>query len=149
MYEAKSRYYQDKETESVVNVEDREYVQLLTGNQSIDALICALKTDYNAVCRVHLDTDKADRILMPAYLGYGEHEEHFSTLFAKYVAESVEADQRRGVLSFVNYKSIKHQLSEGITPQITYKKTGGRTAVLRVYQIGDSTDDTLWVFAKA
>ena len=123
--------------------------QKKTGNPELDAMLQAMKEEYHAICRVHLDSDDAERILLPAHWGYGEKEEQFSVLFTKYVAEAVEPDYRRGVQSFLNYDNIKNQLNEGVTPKITYKKSGDRDTILRVYQIGDSVDDTLWVFAKA
>lgn len=149
MYEAKAQYYQNKENQSVASFEDKEYVQAKTGLLEIDAMIHVLTEHYNGICRVSLETDKADRLLMPAYFGYEESEAHFSALFSKYVSESVEPDQRRAVLSFLNYDSIKNQLREGLTPKMTYKKLGGRMAVLSIYKIGESDTDTLWVFAKA
>ena len=148
MYEAKAQYYQNKENQSVASFEDKEYVQTKTGLLEIDAMIHVLIEHYNGICRVSLETDKADLLLMPAYFGYEESEAHFSALFSKYVSESVEPDYRRAVLSFLNYDSIKNQLREGFTPKITYKKIGGRTAVLSVHKIGESDTDTLWVFAK-
>lgn len=149
MYEAKAQYYQSKEDQSVASFEDREYVQAKTGLLEIDAMIHVLTEHYNGICRVSLETDMADRLLMPAYFGCEESGEHFSALFSKYVSESVEPDHRRAVLSFLNYESIKNQLREGLTPKITYKKIGGRTAVLSIHKIGESDTDTLWVFAKA
>ena len=149
MYEAKAQYYQNKEEQSVASFEDKEYVQARTGLLEIDAMIHVLTEHYNGICRVSLETDKADRLLMPAYFGYEESEAHFSALFSKYVSESVKPDYHRAMLSFLNYDSIKNQLREGFTPKITYKKIGGRTAVLSVHKIGESDTDTLWVFAKA
>ena len=149
MYEAKAQYYQNKEEQSVASFEDREYVQAKTGLLEIDAMIHVLTEHYNGICRVSLETDKASRLLMPAYFGCEESGDHFSALFSKYVSQSVEPDHRRAMLSFLNYDSIKNQLREGLTPKITYKKIGGRTAVLSVHKIGESDTDTLWVFAKA
>ena len=110
-----------------------------------------MKEHYNGIYRVSLSTDRVCRILMPAYLGYDENEEHFSELFAKYVSDSVDSDYHRAVISFMNYDSIRHQLDDGVTPKITYKKNNGEAVVLSVYKIsgsGNSADDTLWVFAK-
>ena len=149
MYEAKAQYYQNKEEQSVASFEDKEYVQARTGLLEIDAMIHVLTEHYNGICRVSLETDKASRLLMPAYFGCEESGDHFSALFSKYVSQSVEPDHRRAMLSFLNYDSIKNQLREGLTPKITYKKIGGRTAVLSVHKIGESDTDTLWVFAKA
>ena len=148
MYEAKAQYYQNKELQNVGNLVDEVYEQTTTGRQEIDALLGVLKERYDGICRVHLDTDTAERILMPAYLGYGEQEEHFSALFSKYVANTVEPDYHRSVLGFLNYDNIRHQLASGIAPQITYKKNGGRSVCLSIYKIGDSENDTLWFIAR-
>ncbi len=151
MYEAKAEYYQNKKQNSVTSKADNEYVQVNTGILEIDAMLSVLKEKYNGIYRVSLSTDKARRILMPAYLKYNENEEHFSNLFSKYVAESVDPDYHRAVMSFLNYEAIKHQLMEGNTPKITYKKNDGEHVLLSVYKLCESDEsvcDTLWVFSK-
>ncbi len=151
MYAAKAQYYQNKQEQNTANNENTEFVQVKTGILEIDTMLSILKENYNGIYRVSLDTDKARRILMPAYLNYNENEEHFSNLFSKYVAESVESDYHRAVMSFLNYDAIRQQLLEGKTPKITYKKNNGEAVVLSVYKLGNSENsvsDTLWVFAK-
>lgn len=151
MYEAKAQYYQNKEQKSISKDEDQDYIQTKTGILEIDAMLSVLKEHYNGIYRVSLDTDKAHRILMPAYLGYREDEEHFSRLFTKYIDETVNPDFHRAVMSFLNYDALKRQLLEGNIPKITYKKTNGETVVLSVYKLSDADDtvsNTLWIFAK-
>lgn len=151
MYEAKAEYYQNKEQQDFKTI-DNDYIQVKTGITEIDTMLSVLKEKYNGIYRVSLDTDKAKRILTPAYLGYNENEKHFSKLFSKYVAESVEPDYHRALMSFLNYDAIKHQLMEDKTPKITFKKNNGESVVLSIYRLRDtdkSVFDTLWVFAKA
>ncbi len=151
MYEAKAQYYQNKEQQSVLSDTDKEYVQVKTGILEIDTMLSVLKDKYNGIYRVSLLTDRARRILMPAYLKYNENEEHFSNLFSKYVAESVAPDYHRAALSFLNYDALKRQLMEGKVPKITYKKTDGETVMLSVYKLSGADElvtDTLWVFSK-
>ncbi|MBQ8637250.1 MAG: GGDEF domain-containing protein [Clostridia bacterium] len=151
MYEAKAQYYQNKEQQSVSKSEDKGYVQTKTGIREIDAMISVMKEHYNGIYRVSLDTDKAHRILMPAYLGYNENEEHFSKLLTKYIEETVDSDFHRAIMSFLNYDALKRQLLDSKTPKITYKKTNGETVILSVYNLNDSGElasETLWVFAK-
>ena len=151
MYEAKAQYYQSKAQENVVTTKDTEYVQVETGILEIDAMLSVLKENYHGIYRVSLDTDKAKRILMPTYLKYNENEENFSDLFSEYVAEAVEGDYRRAMLSFLNYEAIKNQLLEGKTPKITYKKNDGESVTLSVYKMSDTDQvvtETLWIFAK-
>ena len=151
MYEAKAQYYQNKEQKNALSTTNGEYVQVKTGILEIDTMLSVLKEKYNGIYRVSLLTDKARRILMPAYLNYNENEEHFSNLFSKYVAESVAPDYHRAVLSFLNYDAIKHQLMEDEVPKITYKKNDGETVILSVYKLCEADEmiaDTLWVFAK-
>lgn len=151
MYEAKAQYYQNKEQQSISNTEDKGYVQTKTGIREIDTMISILKEHYNGVYRVSLDSDKAHRILMPAYLGYNEDEENYSKLLAKYIEETVDPDFHRGIMSFLNYDALKRQLIEDKTPKITYKKTNGESVKLSVYKLNgeqDSISETLWVFAK-
>ncbi len=151
MYEAKAEYYQNKAQDSALDEADKEYVQVETGILEIDTMLSVLKENYNGIYRVSLSTDKARRILMPAYLKYNENEEHYSELFSKYVAESVESDYHRGVLSFLNYDALKRQLMEGKIPKIKYMKSDGKMVVLSVYRLGNGdgvVSDTLWVFAK-
>ncbi len=150
MYESKAEYYQ-KTKESNDNKLKNEYVQLQTGILEIDTMLSVLKENYNGIYRVSLDTDKARRILMPAYLGYNEEEEHFSNLFSKYVSDWVHPDYHRAVMSFLNYDALNHQLAENKTPKITFKKNNGESVVLTVYKLceGETVVNTLWVFAKA
>lgn len=151
MYEAKAQYYQNKEQQSVANSEDKGYVCVKTGISEIDTMISVMKEHYNGIYRVSLDTDRAHRILMPAYLGYNENEEHYSKLLAKYIEETVDSDYHRAIMSFLNYDALKRQLLEGKVPHITYKKTNGETVILSVHKLNDREDnvgETLWVFAK-
>ena len=150
MYENKAKYYQNKEQQTHTSAEN-EYVQTKTGILEIDTMLSILKENYNGIYRVSLDTDRARRILMPSYLKYNETEEHFSSLFAKYVSESAESDYTRALLSFQNYDALKQQLADGKIPRITYKKINGETVTLSVYKLCDSKDnvsETLWIFAK-
>lgn len=151
MYEEKAKYYQNKQ-QAAAKTSDKDYIQLKTGILEIDTMLSILKENYNGIYRVSLDTDKARRILMPAYLKYNENEEHFSQLFSNYVVESVEPDYHRAVMSFLNYEALKHQLMEGKTPKIMFKKNNGESVLLSVYKLSDTdytVSDTLWVFAKA
>ncbi len=151
MYEAKAQYYQNKEESSISQDTNESFVQVKTGIREIDTMISILKENYNGIYRVSLDNDCANRILMPAYLGYKEHEENFSKLLKKYINELVHPDWHRAVISFLNYDAIKRQIAEGKTPSITYKKVNGETVILNVYNLGEDKDnvkDTLWVFAR-
>ena len=152
MYEAKAQYYQEKEKKNASAVNDEGYIHTKTGITEIDAMISILNESYNGIYRVDLDTDKAHRILMPAYLGYNENEEHFSALLTKYIDDSVAPEFHRAMMSFLNYDALKRQLLDGKTPRITYKKTNGDTVVLSVYKLSDeeiTVSNTLWVFARA
>lgn len=151
MYEAKASYYQNKEQQSVARTKDKDYIQIKTGIPEIDSMIRVLKDHYNGIYKVNLDTDSARRILMPAYLGYNENEEHFSKLLNKYIDETVDSEFHRALASFMNYDALKKQFLEGKTPRITYKKTNSETVILSVYKLSETDDDvsnTLWVFAK-
>jgi diguanylate cyclase (GGDEF)-like protein len=151
MYDAKAQYYQNKQQQNLPKNQENEYIQVKTGILEIDTMLSILKESYNGIYRVSLDSDKARRILMPAYLKYNEKEEHFSSLFSKYVSEIVEPDYHRAVMSFLNYDAIKQQLIEGKIPKITYKKNNSEIVTLSVYKLCDTdvqTYDTLWVFAK-
>ena len=72
-------------------------------------------------------------------------------LMTKYINDIVHPDFHRAVMAFLNYESIKRQLSEGKTPSITYKKTNGEKFTLSIYDLSDEKDnirDSLWVFSK-
>ncbi len=150
MYEAKAQYYQNKETERASKGENEGYVHVKTGISEIDTMISVMKEHYNGIYKVSIDSDKVHGILMPAYLGYKEEEEHFSKLFAKYVEDVVHPDYHRAVTNFLNYDVIRSQLLDGKTPKIKYKKSDNQAVVLSVYKLGEeeSVKETLWVFAK-
>ena len=150
MYDSKAKYYQNKEKKNQEAV-DKAYIQTETGIPEVDTMLSIMKDNYHGIYRVSLDTDKARRVLMPAYLNYNEVEENFSKLFAAYVSEMAEPDAHRALLSFLNYDALKQQLRAGQIPKITYKKLSGETATLSVHRLNaadDSVVDTLWVFAK-
>ena len=150
MYEAKAEYYQNKQ--QTTEFFNKDFVQLKTGIQEIDTMISVLKENYNGIYRVSLDTDRAKRILMPAYLKYNEIEENFSQLFSNFIVETVYPDYHRAVMSFLNYDALKHQLNDGKIPKITFKKISGESVLLSVYKLDDTSEvvsETLWVFEKA
>ena len=152
MYEAKAIYYQNKELKSVSNSDGGEYAVIRTGIKEIDGILSVMKEHYNGIYRVSLLTDEAHRILMPSYLGYNEHEDHFSSILTKYINEMVSPDFHRALMSFLNYDAIKRQLLEGSTPRITYKKVNGESVILTVHSLDENStnpNDTLWVFTKA
>lgn len=151
MYEAKAQYYQNREQVSIVEDKEKDYVFAKTGIREIDSMISILKEHYNGIYRVNLDTDTAHRILMPAYLGYNEDEEHFSRLLSRYIDETVHPDFHRAVMNFLNYDAIRKHIIDGKTPSITYQKNNGERVTLSVYNMTDEKDEvkeTLWVFAK-
>ena len=151
MYEAKAKYYQNKEIDIVNSASKKEYLQVQTGILEIDTMLSVLNEKYNGIYRVSLATDRARHILMPAYLKYDLNNERYSKVFSKYVEDSVEPDYHRAIMSFLNYDALKQQIMEGKVPKITYKKKGGELVSLSVYKLTESNDlvsDTLWVFAK-
>ena len=152
MYGAKAQYYQNKENVSISRDNEEGYVQAKTGIVEIDTMLSILKDHYNGIYRVSLEEDAARRILMPAYLGYNENENNFSSLVTKYIDELVHPDFHRAMISFLDYDALKKQILEGHTPRITYKKINGEIVVLSVYKLGEGKNgkisDTLWVFAK-
>ena len=151
MYEAKSQYYQNKEKQNSSKKEDRGYVYMKTGIREVDAILSVMQEHYNGIYCVSLDSDKARRILMPAYLNYAEDEEHFSKIFTKYIEEMVDPDFHRAITSFLNYDALKRQISEGNTPKITYKKTSGESVILTVYNLDNNSstvNETLWIFTN-
>ena len=151
MYEAKAKYYQNKEIDIVDSASKKEYLQVQTGILEIDTMLSVLNEKYNGIYRVSLATDRARHILMPAYLKYDLNNERYSKVFSKYIEDSVEPDYHRAIMSFLNYDALKQQIMEGKVPKITYKKKGGELASLSVYKLTESNDlvsDTLWVFAK-
>ena len=151
MYEEKAKYYQNKGQSRDITTAESNYVVAKTGIREIETMLSVLNEHYNGIYRVSLDTDKATRVLMPAYLKYNETEEDFSKLFAKYVSESAESDYHRALLSFRNYDALKQQISAGKTPEITYKRLDGETVTLSVHKLCDTDEtvfETLWIFAK-
>ena len=149
MYAEKVLYYQRKEQGTETTIKEG-YIQKKTGITDIDAMLSVLKESYSGIYHVSLRTDKAERILMPAYLNYDEKEDGFSKLYSKYIAEFVEPEYHRTLTHFLNYETLKSQLEEGTVPKATYKKHDGSSATLSVYRLGEEKEvtETLWVFSK-
>ena len=63
----------------------------------------------------------------------------------------VNPDFHRSLLTFLNFDALKKEMSDGITPRITYKKSDGNTVLLSIYNLGTNNndiDDTMWIFEK-
>ncbi len=151
MYDAKARYYQNKDIKIVSKSDIDEYDIIRTGNEEIDALLDVLKYNCHGVYKVSLKTDEAHRILMPSYLGYHETEASFTRVYTKYVENFANPDFHRALLSFLNYDALSAQMMDGNIPRIIYKKTNGEDVMLSVYPISDHTqeiDSTFWFFEK-
>ena len=143
MYDAKARYYQEKEKTSVTRSDERNYKFIETGNKDLDMMVKVLSGHYSGIYYVSLDTDVARRIIMPSYLDFSEKEERFSEILSDYIEKHVHPDFHRGMLRFLNYDVLKAELANGATPRFTYKKVNGEPIILSVYSQGD---ETLWVF---
>ena len=146
MYDAKARYYQEKEKTSVARSDERNYKFIETGNKDLDMMVKVLSGHYSGIYYVSLDTDVARRIIMPSYLDFSEKEERFSEILSDYIEKHVHPDFHRGMLRFLNYDVLKAELANGATPRFTYKKVNGEPIILSVYSQGD---ETLWVFENA
>lgn len=143
MYDAKAKYYQEKEKQSYALTDDRKYKFIETGIKDLDMMIRALSGHYSGIYSVSLETDVARRIIMPSYLDFNETEECFSEILKNYIHQRVHPDFRRGMLRFLNYDVLKEQLSNGQNPRFTYKKENGESVILTVYA---QDEETLWVF---
>lgn len=150
MYEEKARYYQKKES-SASKKSDDSVVITSTGIKEVDTLINLLADRYYGIYRVSLNKDTAHRIIMPAYFDYNEQEEGFKQILKKYIDNMVNPDFHRSLLTFLNFDALKKEMSDGITPRITYKKSDGNTVLLSIYNLGTNNndiDDTMWIFEK-
>lgn len=143
MYDAKARYYQQKETGSVARSDERKYKFIETGVKDLDMMVKVLSGHYSGIYYVSLETDIARRIIMPSYLDFSEKEEHFSEILSDYINKHVHPDFHRGMLRFLNYDVLKAELESGSVPRFTYKKINGEPIILSVYSQGD---ETMWVF---
>ncbi|MBQ6894409.1 MAG: GGDEF domain-containing protein [Clostridia bacterium] len=146
MYDAKARYYQEKEKQSFARTDERRFKFIETGIKDLDMMIKVLSGHYSGIYSVSLETDIARRIIMPSYLDFKETEEKFSEIMKDYIHHRVHPDFHRGMLRFLNYDVLKEQIENGQTPRFTYKKENGEGVILTVYAQGD---ETLWVFENA
>lgn len=146
MYDAKAKYYQNKEKKSIAKSEERKFKFIETGIKDLDMMIKVLSGHYSGIYSVSLETDTARRIIMPSYMDFNEQEEKFSELMHEYILNTVHPDFHRGMLRFLNYDVLKKQLAGGECPSIVYKRLNGESIILTVYSNGDNS---LWVFENA
>jgi len=150
MYEDKAKYYQSKEHRIIKKENTGEVDRITTGIREFDALLSVLSNRYHGIYCVSLESGKARRILMPAYLNqFSEENDLFEAAFAYYVREMVHPDHQRAMLSFINYEVIKRQLLAGEMPSIEYEKINGDKVILSVYGLSskeNENSETLWVF---
>jgi len=152
MYEAKARYYQQKEQKSISEVKDHNIEHISTGINEFDSLLSIISKRYLGIYCVSLQSDTARRVLMPSYFNhFSENEDKFSRAITHYIHDMVSPDYQKAFLNFLNYDAIKNQLSEGKIPNITYRKIEGDIVNLSVHPIsneGSDTSETLWIFEK-
>ncbi len=151
MYDAKARYYQQKEQRSIAADAARRFEHTATGITEIDKMLEVISEHYFGIYYVSLENDRARRLVMPSELEYGETEEHFSELLKKYVSDVVHPDSHRVMNAFISYDVLSRQLNDGMIPRVTYKKINGETISLSVHSMEKTEDglDTVWVFEEA
>jgi len=150
MYEDKARFYQKKEKKVTETVGNETVERISTGIREFDALLSIMSQRYHGIYCVSLDSGKARRILVPAYLKhFSEEEDTFDEAFKFYVREMVKPEDQRALLSFLNYNAIKRELLADNIPAIEYNKLNGEKVILRVYALpgqDDNVTETLWVY---
>ena len=152
MYEAKSRYYQQKETKSIHEAKNRDVEHISTGILEFDSLLSIISQRYLGIYCVSLSSDTARRVLMPSYFKhFSEQDDRYSKALAHYIHDMVSPDYQRALLSFLNYDVIEKHLLDGKIPNITYTKINGETVNLSVHLIAEQNNtskETLWIFEK-
>lgn len=152
MYEAKSRYYQQKETKSIHEAKNRDFEHISTGIREFDSLLSIISQRYLGIYCVSLSSDTARRVLMPSYFKhFSEQDDRYSKALAHYIHDMVSPDYQRALLSFLNYDVIEKHLLDGKIPNITYTKINGETVNLSVHPIAEQNNtskETLWIFEK-
>lgn len=151
MYEAKAKYYQQKDQENVKSVQVENTEHCITGIREIDALLSVASIRYIAVEYVSLNKDASKQILISENTKeYMENEKRYTDAFTRYVLDKVKPDYKRSMLAFLEYDVLKKQLLEGYTPSIKYEKNTGEAMRLTVYGIteNDDVNDTIWIFEK-
>ena len=151
MYDAKARYYQQKEAISLASNAARHFEHMATGISEIDKMLEVISEHYFGIYYVSLESDRARRLVMPSELEYAEVEDNFSGILKKYVSDTVHPDFHRTVNAFIQYEAIRNQLRDGLVPRITYKKTNGEAIALSIHSMEKTKDglDTVWVFEEA
>ena len=152
MYEAKAKYYQQKDQANVKVVQAENTEHCITGIREIDALLSVASIRYVAVEYVSLNEDASKQILISENSKeYMEKEKKYTDAFTRYVLDKVKPDYKRSMLAFLEYDVLKKQLLEGYTPSIKYEKNTGEAMRLTVYGIkeNDDVNDTIWIFEKS
>lgn len=152
MYENKAFYYQKKSQKRIVHVDTTKVEHLTTGNHAVDAALEIASQRYFGIYCVHLARDKAEPILIPAYLKpYSERGDSFSSVYTKYVREAVKPEYHRAMLGMLQYDSLKAQLKTEYVPSVIYEKVDGDKVCLSVHAVKQQSEndaDTLWTFEK-
>ena len=150
MYEEKSNYYQKKNRRIIKDVFSEDMYHITTGIKEIDTLLGTISKRYSGVFGVSLDTGMARSIITPSYLNnFFEGEAVFANAFKAYINEMISPDERRRLEAFLNYDTIRIQLSNGKIPGIEYTSIDGAQILLSVYPVEGGKEgitETVWVF---
>ena len=152
MYDAKAKYYQDKDESNKEETDERNMNYMSTQIREIDACLSVLTLKYLGIYCVSLNEDKATNIVMTAYFEeLLSQSDKFMEGLLKYVQNIVQSDDRRPLLNFLDYNIIKEQLKSGHRPRITYTKLNGKKVTLSIYALPaqEEISETLWFFEVA
>ena len=152
MYDAKAKYYQDKDAANSSETDERNMNYMSTQIREIDACLSVLTMKYLGIYCVSLNEDKATNIVMTAYFEEMLSQSgKFTEGLLKYVQNIVQSDDRRPLLNFLDYNIIKEQLKNGHRPRITYTKLNGKKVTLSIYALPNQKEisETLWFFEVA
>ena len=82
---------------------------------------------------------------------YDNGQSRFSQMYTSYVHDLGDPDCHRQLLSLINYDILAKQLSNGLTPSITYSNLNRNRFKLSIYSVSalaDEAQETIWIFEQ-
>lgn len=153
MYEDKNRFYSGSRDRRKARSpkRDKELENKLAEKSVQDEFLAAISAEFLGVYMVNLTTDEVSIVYKPKYFEemLKKHSYHFRDSLYEYAETFVDKPDREAFAALFNYDSIDISIRVGQAFELSYGKTDGSRARVRILPTQDycaAKKTTMWIF---
>lgn len=151
MYEAKRRYYQNKDDRHQVREMNRQLEETLTEKRDLDVFRSVLAFKYLGVYIVDLRLDTLRPIYIPPYFERAVQAVggKFSAAIRLYVKDNVLPAYWEALERLLDFERVEALLRRGEEPELRYQRNDGVWLLLRIHSSPDASrkeKECIWSF---